>query len=81
MRKPLKDEFGGGLKEFNYEDRDCFAGVYDRQRFLNSQERALIVLSSLKSIRAVGDEEVCGVRFRVGESIGILVACLRCNSV
>lgn len=52
IRKRLKEAYGGGLKQFIYDDADCFEGVNNRQRFLNSQERALIVHSFLTTIAA-----------------------------
>ena len=35
--KPLKQEFGGGLKEFTCEEESMFEGVHDKDTFLTSQ--------------------------------------------
>lgn len=73
LGKRLKPQFGGGLKEFVYEDAECFLGVENRNQFLSSQERASIVLCFLEGIRA-GHAEYCGsLKFRDGQAIRKLV--------
>ncbi|BFZ02010.1 hypothetical protein BsWGS_05048 [Bradybaena similaris] len=67
--KPLKSEYGGGMKEFVYEDQDCFAGVEDEASFLTSQERQCIVLHFLHELRATGDDSLEGISFIEGQPI------------
>ncbi|CAG5119252.1 unnamed protein product [Candidula unifasciata] len=67
--KPLKSEYGGGMKEFVYEDQDCFAGVEDEASFLTSQERQSIVLHFLHELRATGDDSLEGISFIEGQPI------------
>lgn len=68
--KPLKSEYGGGMKEFVCEDQDCFAGVEDEASFLTSQERQSIVLHFLNELRATGDDSLEGIAFIEGQPIG-----------
>jgi anoctamin-8 len=48
----LKEEYGGGMKEFNFEDQDCFFGTDDSEEFFNSQERQCIIHYMLNNLRA-----------------------------
>ena len=50
--KPLKDEFGGGNKEFNLKDLDHFKGIETFDGFLSSQERQSILSFALNRLRA-----------------------------
>ncbi|XP_059171527.1 anoctamin-8-like [Physella acuta] len=67
--KPLKSDYGGGMKEFIYEDQDCFLGVEDESSFLTSQERQSIVLHFLHELRATGDDSLKGITFIEGQPI------------
>jgi anoctamin-8 len=49
----LKEEYGGGMKEFNFEDHDCFFGTDDSEEFFNSQERQCIIHYMLPSESSV----------------------------
>ncbi|XP_005096900.1 anoctamin-8 [Aplysia californica] len=69
LLKPLKSEYGGGMKEFIYEDHDCFAGIEDEGTFLTSQERQSIVLHFLHELRATGDDSLAGINFVEGQAI------------
>ena len=37
LSKPLKQKYGGGLKEFTCEEESMFEGVRDKESFLTSQ--------------------------------------------
>ena len=37
LYKPLKQKYGGGLKEFTCEEKTMFEGVNDKEAFLTSQ--------------------------------------------
>ena len=50
--KPLKDEHGGGSKEFIFKERGCFKDVEYFENFLNSQERQSILLFVINRLRA-----------------------------
>ena len=70
IRKPLKSDFGGGIKDFVLEDQECFEGVSEERSFLTSQERQCIVNHMLTNLRAEEGEQVDGVRFLEGQPIG-----------
>lgn len=67
--KPLKADYGGGMKEFVFEDQDCFAGIEDESSFLTSQERQSIVLHFLHELRATGEDSLAGITFIEGQPI------------
>ena len=50
--KALKDEFGGGNKEFVFEEMICFENIENFELFLTSQERQSILIFSINRIRA-----------------------------
>ena len=71
IRKPVKKEFGGGQKEFVYEDQAFFDGVEDTSSFFTSQERQSIVRHMLLNLRAHhGDQLNTRIRFAEGQAIG-----------
>ena len=70
IRKHLKQEYGGGMKEFLFEDQDYFEGVEDHTTFLTSQERQSIVHHMLNNLRAVDGDSLCYIKFLEGQAIG-----------
>lgn len=70
LMKPVKEKFGGGKKEFVFDDRDCYEGVEDHTSFLNSQERQNIVQNILYSLRAKDDDQIGKIKFGEGQGIG-----------
>uniref|UniRef100_A0A8L8K5F2 Anoctamin n=1 Tax=Heligmosomoides polygyrus TaxID=6339 RepID=A0A8L8K5F2_HELPZ len=42
IKKPVKSRFGGGLREFCFEEAQCFAGIEGRNTFLTDTERSFI---------------------------------------
>ena len=50
--KPLKEEFGGGNKEFNFKEMTCFKDVENFELFLNSQERQAVLIFLINRLRA-----------------------------
>lgn len=71
IRKPIKEEYGGGMKEFSYEDQECFAGVMDEENFFASQERQSIINHMLNNLRAEKGEQLGNVKFLEGQAIGM----------
>ncbi|XP_014674649.1 PREDICTED: anoctamin-8-like [Priapulus caudatus] len=69
IRKRLKPEFGGGLKEFSYQDQMLFEGVEDMASFITSQERQSIILHMIYNLRATDGDELKHLAFRDGEAI------------
>ena len=70
IKKTLKSTFGGGMKEFVYEDQDCYEGVDDPSTFLLSQERQSIVRNLLNNLRAIEGDQLDKVSFIEGQAIG-----------
>lgn len=68
----MKSEYGGGMKEFVFEDQDCFADVENQATFFTSQERQHIVLHFLNDLRASGDDTLEGIKFVESQPIGII---------
>ncbi|KAG7189856.1 hypothetical protein KM043_017506 [Ampulex compressa] len=52
LPKALRQEFGGGLKEFVGSEASCFEGSDDEARFFTTQERQSLVLHLLHTLRA-----------------------------
>ena len=73
LLKPLKSEYGGGMKEFVFDDQDCFDGSEVEASFLSSQERQAIVLHFLNELRATGDDTLDGIKFVEGQALGKLI--------
>ena len=70
IKKLIKPEFGGGMKEFVYEDQDFFEGVEDSSLFLTSEERQSIVRHMLYNLRAIEGDQINKVKFLEGQPIG-----------
>ncbi|GFR21582.1 anoctamin-8 [Trichonephila clavata] len=69
LRKPLKPQFGGGMKEFVYEERECFSQSENKDLFLSSQERQSIILNLLYGLRASDKDELQHIKFIEGQPI------------
>jgi len=70
IRKPVIPEYGGGNKEFVFEDRQFFVGSDNLETFFTSQERQSIVRHMLFSLRAHQGDILDDVRFLEGQAIG-----------
>ncbi|XP_033634933.1 anoctamin-8-like isoform X1 [Asterias rubens] len=69
LRKPLKEEYGGGLKEFTCAEESIFEGVDNEKEFFSSQQRQAIVNHMLLNLRAVDGDKIGKVRFHEGQAI------------
>ncbi|KAL3867152.1 hypothetical protein ACJMK2_044375 [Sinanodonta woodiana] len=69
LQKPLKSVYGGGKKEFMYDEQECFEGVEDERGFFSSQERQSIVYHMLLNLRALEGETLGKIKFLEGQSI------------
>ncbi|CAI4231922.1 unnamed protein product [Auanema sp. JU1783] len=75
IKKPIKNKFGGGLREFCFEDAQFFTGVEGRNTFLTGMERALIVKQMIDMIRAPAGGlkiELPDKRIIIGEGMGVV---------
>lgn len=52
LKKRLKPCFGHSMRDFTFEEAQCFKGVENRRDFLSSMERAMILKQRLGMIRA-----------------------------
>ena len=68
--KPLRLDYGGGKREFVYDEQECFEEVEEEEAFLSSQERQSIVYHMLMNLRAEPGEVLGKVKFLEGQSIG-----------
>lgn len=69
IRKLLKKEYGGGMKEFSFDDQDFFEGIQNEHSFLTSQERQSIVYNMINNLRSTGNEHFGEIEFREGQAI------------
>lgn len=75
LPKPLKAEYGGGLKELVQADITSFEGIECEESFFSSQERQTLVLHLLHSLRAgpaeAASSDIFGkLRLIEGQAIG-----------
>jgi len=67
--KPLREDLGGGTKEFSLKECNKFNNVEDAEKFLSSSEKSEILLHFLNSLKAEKGDEVANIVFREGEAI------------
>ncbi|XP_052821774.1 anoctamin-8 isoform X3 [Octopus bimaculoides] len=69
IRKSLKQDYGGGMKEFTFEEQDLFENIHNEMEFFTSQERQSIVYGMLNNVRSTGHEHIHDIVFREGQAI------------
>lgn len=71
MPKALRQEYGGGLKEFVHTEINCFEGSDDQSLFFTTQERQSLVLHLLHTLRATHQDlsSLPGVKLVEGQAI------------
>lgn len=52
MKKPIKACFGGGMRDFAFDEAQCFQGLEIQSNFLSGMERSMIVRQMLHMIKA-----------------------------
>lgn len=70
IKKMLKEDFGGGMQDFQYKDKAFFKDIEDEHAFFTSEERQYILRNMLNDLRAEKGEELGKVKFLEGQSIG-----------
>ena len=68
--KHIKEELGGGRKEFNLTEGADFQNIEDAEKFLTSADRQSVLLHFLNGLRAEKGDSVGNVKLREGEAIG-----------
>ena len=69
LRKKLKD---GGMAEFTVENQDEFLNIEDPELFFTSGDRQSIVTELVNNMRAVEGDELAGIKFVPGQTIGMV---------
>jgi anoctamin-8 len=69
LRKKLKD---GGMAEFSVENQDDFLNIEDPELFFTSGDRQSIITELVNNMRAVEGDELAGIKFVPGQTIGNL---------
>lgn len=71
LPKSLRQEFGGGFKEFVGSEANCFEGSDDEIRFFTTQERQSLVLHLLHTLRAGPQDlhSLSGLKMVEGQAI------------
>ena len=52
LRKPIKANYGGGIKEFIYEEQEFYENIENEELFLTTQEKQSIIYEILDKIRS-----------------------------
>ena len=73
VRKPVRPEYGGGNKEFVFEDQHFFVNSDDPATFFSSQERQSVVRHMLLSLRAHQGDAMDKIQFLEGQAVGMKV--------
>jgi len=73
IRKSVKPEYGGGNKEFVFEDQHFFVGSDNPGTFFTSQERQSVVRHMLFSLRAHQGDTLDEIHFLEGQAVGMKV--------
>lgn len=74
LPKRLRQEVGGGLKEFTQSEANSFEGTENEGSFFTTQERQWLVFHLLQTIRASADEDIGKTKFIVGQAISKSIA-------
>lgn len=74
LRKKLKD---GGMGEFSVERQDEFLNIDDPEMLFTSGDRQSIITELVNNMRAVDGDELAGIKFVPGQTIGELTSQLR----
>ncbi|XP_077988796.1 anoctamin-8-like isoform X2 [Glandiceps talaboti] len=69
IRKKVKEEYGGGLKEFSCEEESIYEDIENPAVFFTSEERQEIVLFMLNNLRAEEGDTLGKVKFVEGQPI------------
>ena len=70
--KHVKEEIGGGRKEFSLAEGANFHNIEEAEKFLTSADRQSVLLHFLNGLKAEKGDLVGDVKFREGEAIGEL---------
>ncbi|NXA75758.1 ANO8 protein, partial [Thryothorus ludovicianus] len=69
LRKPVKAEFGGGMRSFSCEEDYIYENIESELEFFSSQERQSIIRYWLENLRAKQGESLHNIHFLEGQPI------------
>ncbi|XP_056368356.1 anoctamin-8 isoform X2 [Oenanthe melanoleuca] len=69
LRKPVKAEFGGGMRSFSCEEDYIYENIENELGFFSSQERQNIIRYWLENLRAKQGESLHNIHFLEGQPI------------
>ncbi|XP_031948323.1 anoctamin-8 isoform X5 [Corvus moneduloides] len=69
LRKPVKAEFGGGMRSFSCEEDYIYENIENELGFFTSQERQNIIRYWLENLRAKQGESLHNIHFLEGQPI------------
>ncbi|NWJ00958.1 ANO8 protein, partial [Crypturellus undulatus] len=69
LRKPVKAEFGGGMRSFSCEEDYIYENIENELHFFTSQERQNIIRYWLENLRAKQGEALHNIHFLEGQPI------------
>jgi len=55
LKKPIKSSFGGGVKEFIFDEQEFYENIENEDKFLNTQEKQEIIYDILNKLTSDGD--------------------------
>jgi anoctamin-8 len=55
FKKPIKSTYGGGIKEFIFEEQEFYENIEDEELFLTTQEKQSIIYEILNRIKCDKD--------------------------
>ncbi|NXH79957.1 ANO8 protein, partial [Edolisoma coerulescens] len=75
LRKPVKAEFGGGMRSFSCEEDYIYENIENEIGFFTSQERQNIIRYWLENLRAKQGESLHNIHFLEGQPISECGTC------
>lgn len=57
LKKPIKQTYGGGIKEFIFEEQEFYENIEDEELFLTTQEKQKIIYDMINRIKCDTDIE------------------------
>lgn len=67
LKKKLKN---GGMAEFEVENKNEFLNIDDPELFFTSGDRQSIIMEFVNNMRAIEGDEIAGIKFVPGQTIG-----------
>lgn len=69
LKKVIKSNFGGGVKEFIFEEQEFYENIEDEDRFLTTQEKQSIIYQIINRIKCESDVYLHGKKCASGRKL------------